>query len=129
MAKGRQLALQVVHYLRKEVVFNGPSTVVTVGTLPVGAVVTGGMINVSQPFNAGTGNTADVGITGAPQGFAAALALGSVGSKPLGALATSASLGPNAQEVDVIATLTVGGSAATTGRAQVIVQFTVNNDG
>lgn len=130
MAKGRQLALQVVHYLRKTVNYSdGASAVVTVGTLPAGAIVIGGGVHVATVFNAGTNNNIDIGIAADPDGFNTLTAMTSRGFKVLDELATSDDLGPMAADTDVIATLGLSGTAATTGSAQVIIMFTVNNDG
>lgn len=128
--KGRQLALQVVHTLRKIVNYSdGASAVVTVGTLPAGAIVIGGGIQVVTAFNAGTNNNIDVGIAADADGFASAIAMTSKGFKVFDDIATSDDLGPMTADTDVIATLGLTGTAATTGSAIIIVQFCVNNDG
>jgi hypothetical protein len=129
MAKGRQLALQVLHTLRKTVRFSdGASAVVTIGTLPIGALVVGGGIHVSTVYNAGTNNNIDIGTAADPDGFASAIAMTSAGFKVFDELATSDDL-LMAAETDVIATLGLTGTAATAGVAQIIVQYAVNNDG
>lgn len=129
MAKGRQYALQTVHYLRKSISYTaGATAVVTVGTLPAGALVVGGGVHVSTVFNAATANNIDVGTAADPDGFATALAMTSVGLKAFDELATSDDLLTTA-DTDVIATLALTGTAATAGVCQVVVQYLVNNDG
>lgn len=128
MAKGRQYSLNVMHTLRKTVRYSdGASAVVTVGTLPAGAIVVGGAVHVSTVFNAGTNNNIDVGTAADPDGFATALAMTSAGDKVFDELATSDDLLTSA-DTDVIATLGLTGTPASAGVAQVIVWFVVNND-
>lgn len=128
MAKGRQLALQAVHYLRKTIRYSdGASAVVTIGTLPAGAVVVAGAITVTTVFNSGTNNNVDIGTAGAPDGLATAVAMTSAGRKVFDELATSDDL-VMAAETDIIATLGLTGTAASAGVAIVEVQFIVNND-
>ncbi len=129
MAKGRQLALQAVHYLRKTVRYSdGASAVVTIGTLPAGALVIDGAVHVTTAFNAGTNNNIDVGIAADADGFASALAMTSAGRKQFDDMATSDDM-YMAAETDVIATLGLTGTAASAGVAIVWVAFIVNNDG
>lgn len=128
MAKGRQLALQAVHYLRKTIRYSdGASAVVTIGTLPAGAVVVAGAITVTTVFNSGTNNNVDIGTAGDPDGLATAVAMTSAGRKVFDELATSDDL-VMAAETDIIATLGLTGTAASAGVAIVEVQFIVNND-
>lgn len=128
MAKGRQLALQVVHYLRKSITYSAGANAVEVGTLPAGAIVIGGYVHVSTAFNAGTTNTINVGTVADPDGFGSALALGTKGLIAFDDLATSDDLLTTA-DTTVTATLAMSGTAASAGIAQVIVMFVVNNDG
>ncbi len=129
MAKGRELSFQAVHYLRKTIRFSaGASAVVTIGTLPAGALVVDGAVHVTTVFNAGTNNNIDVGIAADADGFASALAMTSVGRKQFDELATSDDL-YMASETDVIATLGLTGTAASAGVAIVWVAFIIDNDG
>lgn len=127
-AKGRELDFQAVHYLRKLFTFSaGNAGVVTIGTLPAGALVVGGGVYISTAFNAGTASTADIGTAADPDGFATALALGTAGYKALDELAVSDDLLTTA-DTDVIATLALTGTAATAGSGIAVVEFIVNND-
>ena len=129
MAIGRQLALQVVHTLRATIRFSdGASGVLTVGTLPVGALVIGGNVSVLTAFNAGTNNNITVGTAGVPASYQPATAMATIGHKAFTGLATSADLMNATAEVPVIATLGLTGTAATTGVAIVVVSYVVNND-
>lgn len=128
MAKGRQNAIQTVHYLRKQIRFSdGASSVLTVGTLPAGAAVLRGQAVVQTAFNSGTNNNIDVGIAGATSSYASALALTSAGVKAFTGLATAAGA-VTTQDTDVIVTMALTGTAATTGTAIVVIEYTVNND-
>lgn len=128
MAKGRQYALQTVHYLRKTIRFSdGASAVTTVGTLPAGAVVLRGSATVTTAFNAGTNNNIDVGVAGAASSFASALALTSAGGKAFTGIATSAAAVTTA-DTDVIVTMGLTGTAATAGVAVVVIEYACNND-
>lgn len=128
MAKGRQNAIQTVHYLRKQIRYtDGASAVVTIGTLPAGAAVLRGHVVVQTAFNAGTNNNVDVGIAGATNSYTAALAMTPVGVKPFTGLATSA-VAVTTGDADVIATLGLTGTAATAGAAIIVIDYAVNND-
>lgn len=127
-SKGRELDFQAVHYLRKAFTFSaGDAGVVTIGTLPAGALVVGGGVYVGTAFNAGTANTADIGTAADPDGFATALSLTAAGYKVLDDLATSNDLLTTA-DTDVIATLALTGTAASAGSGIAVIEFVVNND-
>lgn len=128
---GRQLALQVVHTLRKRVTFEDEGTVVDVGILPPGASVIGGGAHIVTAFD--DTSTIDVGFrdgssTDDPNGYATALVATAVGFIALDELATTTNI---QQTTDAIVTASVndGTGAASVGVADVIVTFVVNNDG
>jgi hypothetical protein len=119
----------MTHYLRKAIAYtNGNGAVITIGTVPAGALIDGGAVTVTTAFNAGTANTLDIGTTGDADGFATLLALGTVGRIAMDELATSNDL-YCATDTVITCTLTVSGTAATTGQAIVTVFFTIDNDG
>lgn len=116
---------QLVHYLKKQVLFSdGASAVVTVGTVPSGAVLQRASITVTTAFNAGTNNNIRVGVSGSDNGIMADVAATSVGVKTNSTLATAASavINPTA-DTAIIATLGLTGTAATTGAAWIIVEY------
>lgn len=129
----RATQYQVVHYLRKTVNYNDTGIAagtVIMGTLPAGAIITGTDVNVQVVFNAATTNVLTAGGNGttADDVFAAAdVAEGAVALtqniKP-----TGSSLGVLAADRDICVKYTQTGTAATTGQAQIIVKYVLNND-
>lgn len=128
MPAARVYHTQQTHYLRKAVVFGNSGTAVTVGKLPAGAVVLSAGVVVTTAFNAGTSNVIDIGTTGDPNGFASAIALGTVGRIEADDMATSDDL-YSASESEISATVNLSGTAATTGAGIVYVEYLPDNDG
>lgn len=128
MPAAREYHTQQTHYLRKAVTFANDGTAVTVGKLPAGAVVLDAGVVVTTAFNAGTSNTIDVGTSADDNGFASAIALGTVGKIAADDLATSDDL-YSASEVEITATVNLTGTAATAGSAIVYVEYLPDNDG
>ncbi len=117
----------MVHYLRKTIAYtDGATAVVTVGTLPAGALVDRAVSSVTTVFNAATTNTVSIGTVATPTAYATTLALGAVAVVP-GTL-TAAQVYRSTDTV-VVATISMTGAAATTGQAIITVFFTVDNDG
>src|SRR5882672_2082508 len=124
--------LQVVHTIRFTVNYNDAGIAAGVGKqwLPAGAVIVGTDVVIATAFNAGTTNVLTVGTNAASYnnivaGGAApenAVALTN-GIKPSGA-----ALGPLANDVQVFATYNQTGTAATAGKAHVVVRYAPNND-
>lgn len=119
----------MMHYLRKAIAYtDGATAAVTVGTVPAGALIHDAAVTVTQAFNNGTTNTLNIGTVADPDGFASALALGTIGKIVADELATSNDLYVTADTV-ITATHASSGTAATTGQAIVVVTFSVDNDG
>jgi hypothetical protein len=59
----RQLSIQAVHFLRKDITFADAGTTVVVGDIPAGSVIlqSASGVNVSTVFNGGSTNTIDIG--------------------------------------------------------------------
>ena len=127
MPDARQYHQQMVHYLRKSIVFGDDDVELTVGTIPAGAVIlpaASGVI-VTTVFNAGTANVLDIGTTADPDLYATDLALGTLGQVTLDeAVDFSVSA-----DTTITATPALTGTAATTGAGIVIIAYAVNNDG
>lgn len=120
---------QQIDYCRRRITPADAGKTVLVGILPPNAVILKAMsgVNVSTVFNAGTANTIDIGITGTPAAFGSALSLTTVGQPALNG--TASFLTPNnGADTFVYATVTLTGTAATTGVADIVVGFIPNND-
>lgn len=70
---GRQLALQVVHTLRKKIRFDDASLSGKVGVLPKGAIILTGTLFTTSAFNTGTLNVGKSG--GDADEYASAIAM------------------------------------------------------
>lgn len=128
---GRQLALQVVHTMRKRVTFSDEGVAVEVGRLPTGASVIGGGVHIVTAFD--DTSTIDVGFedgssTDDPDGYASALTATAVGFIALDALATTTNI-QQTTGATVTATVNDGTGAVSAGVADVIVTYCVDNDG
>lgn len=124
----RQTEAQQVHYLRKKTLAFGASTTQTyLGTIPAGALILKPLsgVHVVTAFNAGTTNTLDIGTTTTTTLWGSALALGTTTFVPLdeavGGYRVSA-------DTDVYYKLNQTGTAATTGDADIVVAYAVDND-
>lgn len=127
---GRQLAEQVVHTFRKRVTFADEGTAVAVGALPAGASVIGGGVHIVTAFD--DTSTIDVGFEGGsstddPDAYGTALVATAAGYISLDALASATNIQQTA-EATVIATLNDGTGAVSTGVADVLITYVVDND-
>lgn len=123
----RELPYQVVHFLRKSVVFGDNGTELVVGKIPAGATILKPLsgVNVDTAFDAGTGNVLDIGTDADPDLFATDLAMGSIAFVALDeAVAMTV-----AAETTITATLALTGTAATAGAAEVVIAYLPDNDG
>ncbi len=116
---------QNVQYLRKDFTFADNGKVLTVGTLPTGAVILKAVsgVNISTVFNAGTSNVLDVGTTADDDLYATDLALGTAGLIPLDE-AVSMYV---ASDTTITATPALTGTAATTGVGQIVIAYATKN--
>ncbi len=119
---------QMVHYLRKAVVFAANNTATFVGTLPGGAQILDGIVNITTVYN-GTAPAISVGLTATT--YSDIIAVADVTTTTLGsyrgAILTTGDL--ISTDSDVYARFTQTGTAATTGAAVVVLTYAVNNDG
>lgn len=127
-SKARQYQAQLVHYLRKTIVFGDDGTAVTVGIVPAGAVILkpASGVQVVTAFNAGTSNVLDIGTTADADLFGTDLALGSANF-----VALDEAIGGYRVDSDatITATPALTGTAATAGEAEVLIAYIPDNDG
>src|SRR5688500_11227582 len=125
-------SLQVVHYARITVNYNDPgiATGVAKVMLPGGAIIIGTDAHVQTVFNAATTNVVTVGTNAAS--YDNIIAAGGVNEAATGmtlnVIPTGTALGPLAADVTVFAMYTQSGTAASTGKAQIIIKYVVAND-
>lgn len=128
----RQYNYQLVHYKRFAVTYadSGISSGVRVATLPASAIILGTDVHVTTAFNAVSTNVLTVG--GNSSSYNDIIAAGDVDETATGLTQnvkpTGSSLGVIAADRDVYVKYTQTGTAATTGLAQVIIKYAVNND-
>lgn len=126
----RQYHQQVVHFIRKTVNYNDTNigTGVQIGTLPAGAQITDIGINVTTAFNAATTNNLLLGTAAAGNQIATTSdsAAGSTGFKRA---TTGCALTPPTSDTAVYVTYTQTGTAATAGKATVVISYVPNTDG
>lgn len=122
----RQYHQAVIHYLRKQITFE--DTTVTVGILPAGALLLKlqSSANVTTAFDAGTSNTIHVGTTADNDLYATGLAAGTVAQVPFDEFTAGNLL---SADTTITATYNKSGTAPTAGSAEIVVAYTVDNDG
>jgi hypothetical protein len=118
---------QTIHYLRKSIAYtDGVAAVVTVGLVPINAVVLRGGVVITTAFNAGSTNVLDIGTLADDDGFATDLAMGTIGVIVADEMATSNDMGPMTADTAITATLALTGTAPTTGAGIVWVEYMAN---
>lgn len=122
--QGQEYPQNLVHFLSKTVTFANAGTTVTLGTLPEFACVVGAGIIVSTAFN-GSSPTADLGTAADPDGFATALALGTIGNIVWDELATSNDLYSTSATTVSVTLSAMSGASAGVGHAY--VQYVIPN--
>jgi hypothetical protein len=115
---------QTVNYLRCGVDFTmGQTGIKQLGTLPAGAAVLRAYTVTKTVFNNTTNNTLKIGTVATDTGITSALSVATVGVTAATITASTAMALP-VVDTPLIVTLTgTGASAATTGDAQVIVEY------
>lgn len=126
----RRNALQLVHYLRFAVNYNdaGIAAGVNKQVLPAGAIIIGTDVIVATAFNAGTTNTISVGTLGDAATNIVNAQNAGVAGLTQNVAPTGAALGPLAADKQVYVTYAQTGTAATAGKAYVIIKYVVDND-
>ena len=127
MPEPRQYHQQMIHFLRKSIVFGDNNTELTVGVIPAGSVILKPLsgVSVSTAFNAGTTNTLNIGTSADDNLYATLLALGTT---------TFVALDENVSnlvsaDTTITATVVLTGTAATTGAGEVVIAYVPDTDG
>lgn len=117
----RDAGYQNIQYLRKQVTFADNGKQIAIGSVPKGATILKPIsgAQIEQAFNAGTNNYIDIGTPADDDYYATDLAGGTVTFVPLDEAV------PLTVAADTVLTVTVGltGTAATTGRATIVIGF------
>lgn len=123
----RQSQMQHVHYLRCGFTFADKGKVLTLGTLPAGALIVKPMsgVHVVQAFNSGTNNQIDIGTTTTADLFGTDLSLTTATFVPLDEAVGGYRV---AADIDVTATPDLTGTAATTGDGEIVIAYIPDND-
>ena len=120
--------LGVIHAIRVKADYTvGDGNSVSIGKVPANAAIIDAGIVVTQAFNAGTTNTADIGTSGAVTGLASAIATSVVGRILADEMTTSAVLHPSADQ-EMFVKLNMTGTAPTTGILYAYVVYALGND-
>lgn len=122
--QGQEYHTNQTHFLAKTVTFANAGQTVTLGTLPENACVVSAGIIVSTAFN-GSSPTADLGTAGDGDGFATALALGTIGNIVWDEFATSNDLYSTSATTVSVTLSAMSGASAGVGHAY--VQYVVPN--
>lgn len=123
---------QLVHYMRKEVDYNtagvGSSDTVLVGTLPSGAEIVDCWVNVKTAFNAGSTNVLTAGTSSGSN--ADIVAAGDVDETATGVTQVTRGWGlAITADTKIYAKFTETGTAATAGKARIMIAYIPDNDG
>jgi hypothetical protein len=118
---GRQLALQVVHTLRKNIAYNDAAGLAgVVGVLPKGAIILRGSVYVGTAFSTGTINIGKMG--GDADEYASAVSIASQAVVAFDDLAIAN------QVISADTTVTFARSAtASSGAASIVIEYSVDN--
>lgn len=119
--QARQLPWQAVHYLRKDFTFADTGSVLTLGTLPAGAVILKALsgVEVHVAFTAGTNKQLDIGTLATADLYATDLTLAAIGFVPIDELVSH----KLAADTTLYATPDLTGSSNTAGSATVVIAF------
>ena len=117
----RRLQDQQVTQISRSFTFADDGSVLSIGTIPSGAVILRGQsgVIVHQVFNAGTTNVLDIGTTADDDLYGTDLALGTAAFVALDE-AVDYRL---SADTAITATVDLTGTAATTGAATVVISF------
>jgi hypothetical protein len=128
----RKSASQLIHYLRFAVNYNdtGISSGVGKQYLPAGAIIVGTDVYISAAFNAGTTNVLTVGTNTTTDNNI--IASGDVDETATGLTQnvkpTGTALGPLSADAQVFAKFAQTGTAASAGKAYVVIKYIPDND-
>lgn len=117
----RDVFEHVVHYIAKDFTFNDNGKVLTIGTIPAGALILKALsgATVNTVFNAGTTNVLDIGTTADDDLYGTDLALGTAAFVPLDEVVSY----KVTADTTFTATVALSGTAATTGAGVVSIAY------
>jgi len=127
-----------IMYLRRTITFDLPyadapgvaaTNGVPIGALEAGAIPLGCDVTIETAFNAGTTNTLDIGVAGTPAGLAATAAVLPAATGFKQNLTGTLTGIPLAANTIVYAKYAQTGTAATTGKAHVVLKFALKQEG
>ena len=124
----RDLGIQAVHYLRKDIATTDLSLATdenVVGILPAGAVVLRMTLGVTEAFDDATADTVDVGYTAGGDDLGAAMAAGATGID-VGDIVAATMVPLAADQTVYVAAAVDATTVNSTGAASVIVEYIVN---
>lgn len=114
----------MINVMRKSFTYLNRGTAVTVGTLPAGAIVIGGGVQIITTFNGSGTDLLDIGTTADADEFASALAISATAPVWVAAdeLATNNSYSATS-DLYVTCTYTDQNSDATAGEAEIVIYY------
>jgi predicted membrane metal-binding protein len=116
----RDAGYQNVQYFRKRIQFSDAITTFTF-RIPAGSIILAPLsgVDVQTVFNAGTNNRLQIGISGAVSKYGLNVSMAALGFAPM-AVAVGHKV---TVETDILFTVDVSGTAATTGDAELVLAF------
>jgi hypothetical protein len=116
----RDAGYQNVQYFRKRVQFSDTTTTFTF-RIPAGSIILAPIsgVDVQTVYNAGTNNRVQIGIAGAVSKYGLNVSMAALGFAPM-AVAVGHKV---TVDTDVLFTIDVTGTAATTGDAELVLAF------
>lgn len=130
-APARVPGTQQVPYLRRAVAFNTPlvgtADTIEVGTLPANCILVRAYVRIKTAFNAGTTNVLTVGTSSGSN--ADIVAAGDVDETATGTTQVTRGAGLSlTSDTPIYAKYTQTGTAATTGAAEIVIEYIPDND-
>lgn len=129
-SSARRTAYQFVHYLRKTLTFSSPGTTValTVGVIPAHSLVLRAYAVVTTAFNDSGTDLLDIGTSGDADEFMSAVSIAAVGVIESDEMATTDGA-YSSSDITCTATYTGQNANASTGSAEIIVEFIPGHGG
>lgn len=127
----RQTQNQQVHYLRKTVNYNDANIATGIrfaNALPAGAFMLPTYVEIETVFNAATTNVLTVGTNSSSYNDIVAAGDVDEGVTGITEVATAVGKGLTSADVDVYVKYAQSGTAATTGKATIVIPYIPNND-
>lgn len=122
----RQFHQQMIHYLRKSFSYEDTGKVLTVGTLPAGAMILKPLsgVQVNEAFTAGTNKQIDIGTAANDDLFGTDLSLAASAFVPLDEAVDMVV----AADTVITATPDLTGATNTAGKGVIVIAYLADND-